>query len=317
MGWAPFLALAAALFIVRLLGIAGTAIALSPTRDFESSDNLPVGVTLVLTGFQNVVFVLAAYITIKLALGAPPREDFGLIRPKSARRSAGPRSCTSASGSSRRCCRGSSGTPDEQALVQDVKAEDSLVVLAAYAVMICLVAPVVEELFFRGFMFGALAKRLGPWWGMGITGVVFAVGHAPAPAISLVALGVFGVGLCLLYWRTQSIVPCMALHALNNAITFGVTKDLDPALFAAVVVGSVGVVSGAAQAFSSRRPWWPHEAHRARDALVARVARHRLRSDPAARAHPGSGARDGDALRAAQDTISGAPPPAARSPRAS
>ena len=44
----------------------------------------------------------------------------------------------------------------------------------------------------------------------------------------------------------------MALHALNNAITFGVTKDLDPAVFAAVVVGSVGVVSGAAQAFSSR-----------------------------------------------------------------
>ncbi len=86
-----------------------------------------------------------------------------------------------------------------------------------------------------------------------ITGLVFGVGHAPAPAISLVALGVFGVGLCLLYWRTQSIVPCMALHALNNSITFGVTKDLDPALFAAVVVGSVGVVPVGAQALSSRR----------------------------------------------------------------
>ena len=48
----------------------------------------------------------------------------------------------------------------------------------------------------------------------------------PAP-IQLIALGAFGVGLCLLYWRTQSIIPCMALHALNNSITFGATKDLD------------------------------------------------------------------------------------------
>ena len=52
------------------------------------------------------------------------------------------------------------------------------------------------------------------------------------------------MGLCLLYWRTQSIIPCMALHALNNSITFGVTKDLEPALFAGVVVLSVGTVVG-------------------------------------------------------------------------
>jgi membrane protease YdiL (CAAX protease family) len=251
--WAPFLALAAALFIVLLIG--GTAIALlaAADPDFES-DNLPVGVTLVLTAFQNVVFVLAAYITIKVALGRTTREDFGLVRVRKVGEAVGWAALVYVGfWLITALLAGIFGTPDEQALVQDVKAEDSLVVLAAYAVTICLVAPVVEELFFRGFMFGALAKRLGPWWGMGITGVVFAVGHAPAPAISLVALGVFGVGLCLLYWRTQSIVPCMALHALNNAITFGVTKDLDPALFAAVVVGSVGVVSGAAQAFSSRR----------------------------------------------------------------
>jgi len=251
--WAPFLALAAALFVVLLIG--GTAIALlaAADPDFES-DNLPVGVTLVLTGFQNIVFVLAAYITIKLALGRTTRADFGLIPVRRVGEAAGWAALVYVGfWSISALLAGIFGTPDEQALVQDVKAEDSLVVLAAYAVTICLIAPVVEELFFRGFMFGVLAKRLGPWWGMGITGVVFAIGHAPAPAISLIALGVFGVGLCLLYWRTQSIVPCMALHALNNAITFGVTKDLDPAVFAAVVVGSVGVVSGGAQAFSSRR----------------------------------------------------------------
>ena len=76
--WAPFLALAAALFVVLLIG--GTAIALlaAADPDFES-DNLPVGVTLALTAFQNVVFVFAAYITVKLALGRATRADFGLV----------------------------------------------------------------------------------------------------------------------------------------------------------------------------------------------------------------------------------------------
>ena len=46
----------------------------------------------------------------------------------------------------------------------------------------------------------------------------------------------------------------MALHALNNSITFGVTKDLEPALFAGVVVLSVGSVIGAGMAVASRRP---------------------------------------------------------------
>ena len=71
-------------------------------------------------------------------------------------------------------------------------------------------------------------------------------------ALSLVALGAFGVGLCLLYWQTKSIIPGMALHALNNSITFGAIKNLDPALYAAVVVLSVGAVVGVASALSAR-----------------------------------------------------------------
>ena len=250
--WARFMALATALFIVLLIG--GTAVALLEASDpgFDS-ENLPVGVTLALTGFQDLVFVFAAYITDKLALGRTTREDFGLVRVTKFGQAVGWAALVYVGFWLVTALLAEIfGTPAEQSLVQDVKAEESLLVLIAYAVLICLIAPVVAELFFRGFMFGVLAKRLGPWWGMAIASLVFGLGHVPAPAISVIALGLFGAGLCLLYWRTQSIVPSMALHALNNAITFGVTKDLDPALFAAVVVGSVGVVAGAAQAFSSR-----------------------------------------------------------------
>ena len=56
----------------------------------------------------------------------------------------------------------------------------------------------------------------------------------------------------LLYWHTQSIIPCMALHALNNSITFGVTKTSSPSLFAGVVVLSVGTVVGGGFAVARR-----------------------------------------------------------------
>lgn len=251
--WAPFAALASALMIVLLVG--GTLFGLLEAADpaFDASDP-SVGLTLGLTAFQSAVFVFAAWITVRLALGHTPPEQFGLRRVRSVAEAAGWALLVYVGFYFVTFLLAEIfGTPDDQELVKEVKAEDTIVVLVAYAVTICLIAPIVEEFFFRGFMFTVLARRLGPWWGMLITGAVFAVGHAPAPVVSLLALGVFGVGLCLLYWRTQSIVPCMALHALNNSITFGVTKELDPALFAAVVVGSVGAVTVVAHALSVPR----------------------------------------------------------------
>ena len=41
----------------------------------------------------------------------------------------------------------------------------------------------------------------------------------------LVPLGVFGALLCLLYYRTGSLLPCMVLHALNNSLALGVSQS--------------------------------------------------------------------------------------------
>ena len=56
-----------------------------------------------------------------------------------------------------------------------------------------------EEFFFRGFMFGVFVRRMPLVWAALLDGVVFGLGHAPAAPIQLIALGAFGVGLCLLY----------------------------------------------------------------------------------------------------------------------
>jgi membrane protease YdiL (CAAX protease family) len=139
-----------------------------------------------------------------------------------------------------------------QKVVESLGADSNKLLLIVGALVVIAVAPICEELFFRGFMFAAFARRLGPAWGAVLAGGIFGLIHAPNPVLGLIALGVLGVCLCALYWRTQSIIPCMALHALNNSISFGVTKSLDAGVFVALVIGSVGVVVALATAVSSR-----------------------------------------------------------------
>ena len=251
--WVPFAVLFAVLIVVNTFGAVIFGILAAADPSIEEFDDAPIGFQLGLTLFQDGVFVFGAWIAVRLVLGRTPPEAFGLRRVVNV---------ASAIGWAALVYAGFwivivalsqiFGQPDEQSLVEDIKAEDALLVLIAWGVLICVLAPVVEELFFRGFMFTVFAKRMGIAWAALLDGVVFGIGHAPAEPIQLVALGAFGVGLCLLYWRTQSIIPCMGLHALNNSITFGVVKDLDPALFAGVVVLSVGTVVAGAAALSAR-----------------------------------------------------------------
>src|SRR3954467_12243109 len=109
-------------------------------------------------------------------------------------------------------------------LAQELGARDSTVNLVFVAVLVCLIAPIAEELFFRGFMFGALRRPIG-WVGAAVvTGVVFGLIHAGGTdAVFLVPLAVLGFLLCWLYRRTGSLLPGMAVHAFNNALALGST----------------------------------------------------------------------------------------------
>ena len=145
------------------------------------------------------------------------------------------------------------GSPDDQALVQDLKREQSVAVLVGYAFLVCLAAPLAEEVFFRGFVFPLLSARIGLIWGMIVTGGVFALVHATgSPVEALVVLFVLGVGLCALAYLTRSLLPCIGLHALNNAISFSATRDFQWWAFLLVVVVSV-VAAVAVGAVAGRR----------------------------------------------------------------
>jgi len=99
---------------------------------------------------------------------------------------------------------------------------DSTGALIGAAFLVCTVAPLAEELFFRGFVFGAL-RRYGLAIAALVTGVLFGLVHVSSSPIGfIVPLGVLGVLLCLLYERTGSLYPSIALHCVNNSIAFGV-----------------------------------------------------------------------------------------------
>jgi uncharacterized protein len=106
--------------------------------------------------------------------------------------------------------------------------------LVAATVYVCVAAPIMEEFFFRGFLFGVLRRIRATIAGRDasvfvaavIVGIVFACAHiGSAPAADLLVLGFLGFVLCILRWRTGSLYPCMALHSLNNSLALGVNQE--------------------------------------------------------------------------------------------
>lgn len=90
---------------------------------------------------------------------------------------------------------------------------------AAYAVnwlVVAGVAPVVEELTYRGLGYTLLAARYGKWTGIIAVGLLFAGAHGLVQAFPELAL--LGGALAWLRWRTASVYPGMVVHAAFNSI---------------------------------------------------------------------------------------------------
>lgn len=86
-------------------------------------------------------------------------------------------------------------------------------------------APCVEELFFRGFLFGLYRRRQPLATAYLAAGVVFALLHLDpttmdASQMAGLAVGIFALGTLLAwtYQRTGSLLPGMVAHGLNNAV---------------------------------------------------------------------------------------------------
>jgi membrane protease YdiL (CAAX protease family) len=150
------------------------------------------------------------------------------------------------------------GQPNQQELTRDLRDQGGLAALIGYAALLAFVAPLCEEFFFRGFVFGVLKEKLGVVGGTIVTGIVFGLVHvAGSPIETVGVLVILGMLLCVLYWRTGSLLPCIALHAINNAISFAATKDLSVPGAIAIVVATSGAAVAVAFAVMRRSPALP------------------------------------------------------------
>ena len=103
--------------------------------------------------------------------------------------------------------------PQTNEITQAVGSHRSLALVA-----LVLLPPIFEETIFRGFIFPALAKRIGVMGGAIISSMVFGIAHGQVNLF--IYTTILGLLLCFMYVRLRSIVPGILLHMLNNYLAF-------------------------------------------------------------------------------------------------
>ena len=115
--------------------------------------------------------------------------------------------------------------PDQEDIGGELGVGNPSVVIAVAAVlMIVLLAPVAEELFFRGFLFAGLRTRWSLWPAAITSGLIFGLVHAPTGITTVVPLAALGFALCWLYDRTGSLWPCVIAHMINNGLALALVS---------------------------------------------------------------------------------------------
>jgi membrane protease YdiL (CAAX protease family) len=239
--WSPFVAFLGVFVAVGLVG----AVVLAGFDDInDPSPEANIGLTYV----QDFALIAAALLFA--AMVARPRgRDFGL-RPSPFWRAVG---VSAAVGVGFYVFAGVWSVvvdlgDQEQTVIEDIGALTSDTRLVFSLLLITVMAPLGEELFFRGYMFPALRNGIGLWGSAIVTGVVFGAIHfGSSPVATLVPLAFFGFGLCLLYAWTGSLYPPIALHAFNNALAFGVSAEWSFLGVVALMVGAMLVSLGLAR----------------------------------------------------------------------
>ena len=147
------------------------------------------------------------------------------------------------------------GLDEPDNLPDELGADESTAALVAVLLLVTVLAPIAEEFFFRGFFFTALRSWRGPWIAAAITGIVFGAIHLGSSEIEfIVPLMAFGFVLCMLYWRTGSLLPPIALHALNNGLAFGVSEKWSALAVIGLMAGATAVVLILVAPFVRRSP---------------------------------------------------------------
>ena len=86
-------------------------------------------------------------------------------------------------------------------------------------VAVCLIGPLYEEMWVRGFMFaGLIRSSLALSGTLVVTSLFWAIQHVQYSWLPIMMIFIFGLALGYIRWKSNSIWPSFIMHALNNTI---------------------------------------------------------------------------------------------------
>ena len=109
------------------------------------------------------------------------------------------------------------GSPKLQEVANELAECDDTSVFIALCFSAIVVAPIMEEFAFRGFLYNTLRQRAGIVAGTLSSAIMFSVVHTSL--VQAVPLFTFGCVQCVVYEKTKSIRACIVLHMIFNTIS--------------------------------------------------------------------------------------------------
>ena len=106
--------------------------------------------------------------------------------------------------------------PNLNPIIDVIREDRSPGYIISMLIVVALIVPVVEEIGFRGFLYPALRRLMPCWAAIPLSAAVFTVLH---PLINWPQIMIVAVAMAYLRERTQSLVPCIALHCALNGLT--------------------------------------------------------------------------------------------------
>jgi membrane protease YdiL (CAAX protease family) len=89
-------------------------------------------------------------------------------------------------------------------------------VILFLTIFVSVLGPVIEEIFFRGFLYSAVKKRFGVFAGVLLSAALFSMLHANI--LGFLPIMILGVLMAFLYEATGSLVASISVHILHNSI---------------------------------------------------------------------------------------------------
>ena len=114
---------------------------------------------------------------------------------------------------------------DNPEILVPLAAKNSIIINLVNIILLVLLAPITEEMIFRGFLLGRLHTKYGAITAILMPSVLFALLHG-----DILGAFIFSIFLCLIRIKYDSIIAPILVHMSNNAVVV-VLLAVDMAIF--------------------------------------------------------------------------------------